>query len=472
MMLRRPPVSMNLPMKNLVIPSLCVALLFSCAPPLAAQKTDTDVAVDESVRREALKRDLDAKLIKAADAQTRGAINESAALYTQSLDIAKKIGKAGPGAEGQYISALDGFITTRLMLAEQSQRLGNYAAAADQFAAILREDPNNLRVLELQKQNNALRAQTAGRRPSDEAISQIPQLITNKVDASTQVQNGKMFFEAGRLDEAEAYMRKAIEIDANNRAAAYYLSLITDQRYRNAVTDSEQSRKESLLKVEQAWSGPITRESPQAAAFAQTNMVYTSKGRQLINNRLDTLRLNDVSYDGIPLGDVIQNLSRDVQNRDPQKRRLNFIISPNIDPPAAPAAAVDPATGLPVATAVPGGGLGDLDLSAITIKLMPALSDVTLRQVLDTIVKVADRPIKYSIEDYAVVFSFRNAETPPLYSRWFKIDPNTFIQGLQGVVSYDFGTGSGGGQGGGGGGGGGGRGGGGGGGGRGGRRRR
>jgi hypothetical protein len=101
-------------MKNLAIPTLCLALLFSCAPPLAAQKTDTDVAVDESVRREALKRDLDAKLIKAADAQTRGAINESAALYTQSLDIAKKIGKAGPGTEGQYIAALDGFITTRL----------------------------------------------------------------------------------------------------------------------------------------------------------------------------------------------------------------------------------------------------------------------------------------------------------------------------------------------------------------------
>jgi type II secretory pathway component GspD/PulD (secretin)/tetratricopeptide (TPR) repeat protein len=454
-------------MKNLAIPSLWIAILLGCVLPIHAQKTDTDVAIDESVRREALKHDLDAKLIQAADAQARGAINESARLYTQSLDIAKKIGKAGPGAEGQYILALDGFINTRLILAEQSQRAGNYAAADDQFAAILREDPNNQRVLELRKQNTTMRIQSAGRRPSDDAIAQIPQLITNKVEAGTLVQNAKMFFEAGRLDEAEASVRKAIEIDPNNRAATYYLQLITDQRYRNAVTDSEQSRKEALLKVEQAWSGPVTRESPAASAFAHTNMIYTGKGRQLINNKLDTIRLSDVSYDSLPLGNVIENLSRDVQNRDPQKRRLNFILSGNIDPPAAPIPVVDPATGLPVAAPpAGGGGGGDLDLTAITIKLMPALSEVTLRQVLDTIVRVADRPIKYSVEDYAIVFSFRNAESPPLYTRFFKIDPNTFLQGMQGVVAYDFGTGTGNNSGGGGGGGGGGRGGGGGGGGR------
>jgi type II secretory pathway component GspD/PulD (secretin)/tetratricopeptide (TPR) repeat protein len=452
-------------MKNLVIRSLCVAtLLANCLLPLQAQRSNTDAAIDESVRREALKRDLDAKLTQAADAQRRAAINEAARLYTEALDIAKKV-KAGPGAESQYYLSLDGFTQTRLVLAEQAQRAGNYAAADDQFALILREDANNQAVLALRKENDALRVKNAGRRPDDATIARIPVIITNKIDASTLVQNGKVYLEAGRLDEAEANVRKALELDPSNRPASYYLSLITDQRYRDAVQHTQISQKESLLKVEKAWSGPITRESQAAAAFSRTNMVYTCQGRQFINNRLDTIRLNEVSYDSLPLSTVVEQLSRDTKARDPQKRGLNFIISASADPPAAPAPTVDPATGLPVAAAaaVP-GAVGDTDLSTFTIKLMPALTDLTLRQALDAIVKVADRPIKYSIEDYAIVFTLRSPESPQLHTRWFKIDPNTFVQGLQGVVSFDFGSGSGAGGGGGGfgGGGGGGRGGGGG----------
>ena len=48
-------------------------------------------------------------------------------------------------------------------------------------------------------------------------------------------------------------------------------------------------------------------------------------------------------------------------------------------------------------------------MSAIAIKINPALTDIRLADVLDAIVKVADRPIKYSIEDYAVVFSLESA---------------------------------------------------------------
>ena len=49
-------------------------------------------------------------------------------------------------------------------------------------------------------------------------------------------------------------------------------------------------------------------------------------------------------------------------------------------------------------------------MSAIAIKINPTLTDVRLVDVLDAVVKVADRPIKYSIEDYGVVFSLRGPE--------------------------------------------------------------
>ena len=45
-----------------------------------------------------------------------------------------------------------------------------------------------------------------------------------------------------------------------------------------------------------------------------------------------------------------------------------------------------------------------MDLNNVVIKINPAMTDVRLADVLDAIVVVADHPIKYSIEDYAIVF--------------------------------------------------------------------
>jgi general secretion pathway protein D len=98
------------------------------------------------------------------------------------------------------------------------------------------------------------------------------------------------------------------------------------------------------------------------------------------------------------------------------------------------------------------------EVGGISIKINPPLTDVRLADVLDAIVKVADTPIKYSVEEYAVVFSLKGQDVAPLYTRTFRVDPNTFYQGLESVGAISFGdvqTGGGGGAGGGGGGGGG-----------------
>ncbi len=55
------------------------------------------------------------------------------------------------------------------------------------------------------------------------------------------------------------------------------------------------------------------------------------------------------------------------------------------------------------------------------MRINPALTDLRLRDVLDAIVKTADQPIKYSILDYAVVFSLRGAEPVPLEIQTFRL---------------------------------------------------
>ncbi len=444
-------------MKKVALTSLCLALALLCPSKVHAQKSDIDLATEEGARRQALKIELDRKLADAQAAEKKGAFLESAQIYTDCINLVKKI---TTGVDGQHKQALEGFIATRLQLAEQAQRIGDYAAADNQYARILKEDPKNERVIQLSKANKETLAAEAGRRPSDAAIAKMPDVHTNRVNAATLVQDGKLFFEAGQLNEAEGKLRQALKLDPSNRAASYYLELVLDQRSRNTNVRGEISRREQILAVEQAWLPPLKRDLPVPNAYARTNIVHTGRGRQLIYQKLDTIRIDELALDSIPLQGVIEQISKDAKARDVEKKGINFIINNNVDPIPQAAPTIDPTTGLPTAAA---NAAGDVDITQTTIKLMPPLRDVTLRQALDALVKVADRPIKYSVEEYAIVFSLRAPESPALHTRFFKIDPNTFMQGIQGVSSFSFGQGQGGG---GGGGGGGGRGGGGGGGGR------
>ncbi len=246
-----------------------------------------------------------------------------------------------------------------------------------------------------------------------------------------------------KLDEAEAKLKLALKQDPHNEAGLYYLNLVSEAKYLRASKIHEVTMRQDLRVVEQAWANPVKRELlPVPNPYARTNLVHTGQGRQAIITKLDRIRLDSVKYDGLPLGEVIMNLNDEARKRDPEKRGINFLVSqtrghrPAPQPPPQPQIGPD---GNPLPALAPAE---PVDMSAISIKINPALTDIRLADVLDAIVKVADQPIKYSIEDYAIVFSLRGQEAVPLYVRTFKVDPNTFYQGLQGVGAFVFGESS------------------------------
>jgi Mg-chelatase subunit ChlD len=135
-------------------------------------------------------------------------------------------------------------------------------------------------------------------------------------------------------------------------------------------------------------------------AYARTNLIWASSGRQLIDDKLNRLRLDPITYEGLPLSEVLINLNEQAKKHDPEKRGVNIIINPNLPKASLPPGQVDPSTGLPITAIV-----GAADLGAVSVKTNLNLQDLSLRQALDAIVAASDKPIKYSIEDYAVVFS-------------------------------------------------------------------
>jgi beta-lactamase regulating signal transducer with metallopeptidase domain/type II secretory pathway component GspD/PulD (secretin) len=209
-----------------------------------------------------------------------------------------------------------------------------------------------------------------------------------KAKAGVLVQNGKLLYEMGKLDEAEVKLNAALSLDSENAAAKYYRGLVQQAR-----SGSAQNQIES--------------------------------GRQKIIAKLNRIRLAKVSYGdnsaGMPLHEVLGDLVQKIKINDPDKQGINLEINPNPDKSDTPFSSTTPGSAGPQA----------VDIGSILVKL--ALTDVRLADVLDALVEVAPEPIHYSVEDYAVVFRPGKLTEPfeQFYTRQFKVDTNVFIVGLR-----------------------------------------
>jgi len=243
-----------------------------------------------------------------------------------------------------------------------------------------------------------------------------------QIQTARLVQDGKLLFQMGKMDEAEAMLTEALKQDPDNQAAFYYLSLVKENRARMEMQTNS------------------AHNLPNATPYSRGNIIHTSLERQEIYQKLNNITFDKIAFPNLPLSEVVRILTEQTELRDPDQKGINFIINK-----AKPAAAVspnpaqptfDPTTGQPIAPAP----VEDVDLSSVQISLDPALRNVRLMDVLEAIVKTADHPIKYSLLDYGIEFSFKGPETPELFTRAFKVDPNTFYMGLQNVGSISFGT--------------------------------
>ncbi len=439
-----------------VTTTLSLLLVLGATAPLLGQQLPAQLAGEEAVRRQADIIQIRQLLENAQKAQVRHDLAGASQLYEEALELVQKV---GVGVEKERNETIAGMAAVRLQLAEDARNLGNLDEANKQVSRVLVVDPKNVAAQKPKAVIDRALEDRKGKVASKEVKDRVPGIKADRIAASTIVQDARLLIEMGKLDDAEAKLKQVVKQDLEHTTALYYLNYIKEARHAQESRIREITAKDKLLQVEQAWNVPIQRDRlPLANPFATTNQVHTSPMRERIFHKLDRIILDEVLYDGIPLGEVIKDLNEEARKRDPDRRGVNFIINSQIDIPEAPVqfGAVDPITGQP-AQAAPAPE--PVDLHNVIIRINPALRDIRLQDVIDAITKGADKPLKFSVEDYAIVFTQRALESPQLFYRTFKVDPNTFYEGLSGVSAQFLGGGGGGqggGQGGGGGGGGGG----------------
>lgn len=446
--------------------TLGVVVLCGAVLVYPAQSSPQDTAVKEAVQRQHDTLVLRQKLADAQAAQARNDVGAAARLYEEAYKLVQAIGS---GIDAETTATVNGLTAVQLELARAALKNGDVPQAKVHATRVVKVNPQHLEGLQLMRDVEARLDALKGRMPDDATLQRARQVGDEKVQAGTHVQNARLLLEAGRPEEAEKELQKAMEIDPNNAQAFYYLSFVKESRYRTADMRREQASKDAIVKVERDWVPPDKAKGlPVPNPYATSKLVHVGKGRQEILAKLDATRLDTVFFDGLPLSEVIKTLSEESKKRDPLKKGINFIINPNAPPVVAnpllqpQVQVIDPATGL----ALPPAPAEVVDITSVAVKINPAIADMRLADVLDIIVNVAERPIKYSVEEWGVMFSLKGQEAQALSSRRFKVDPNTFYQGLEAVGEFPVGDivsssgggggGGGGGRGGGGGGGGGG----------------
>ena len=427
-------------MKATINLSLSLLILLAACVPSWAQ-TPAQTAEEEAVRREEAKINLRRTIADAQAAQDNKNVpvatrlSQSAKLYEDAYVIARSV---GVGIDKETQETVDGLTSVRLKLAELAQRHGDLAEADAQVKRILVVNPGDTYSQNFKWANDKLLEAQKGNIPSKEMIALIPEFRNDGIKTSTLVQDGKLLYEMRKFDEAEAKLKQATRQDPANRPAFYYLALISEARYSEEARKREISAKNAIVDVEKAWNPPTTRERlPVPNPFATTNLTHTSVGRSEIQHKLDIIKVEQVFFQALPLPEVLKYLDEQARKRDPDQKGINFMVNPNAEASASGGAGtIDPQTG----QIVPAPAPEPLDMSSVLVKIDPPLRNVSLSEVLQAITIVADHPLKYSIEDYAVVFSQKTADAAHLFTRFYKVNPNTFIQGLIGVYSLPFGN--------------------------------
>ena len=118
--------------------------------------------------------------------------------------------------------------------------------------------------------------------------------MNDKTAAGTMVRDGKLFYEMGKFDEAEAKLSDAMKLDPDNAGAIYYMNLVKQARYEREAHAHTIGTQDRMVQVENAWVKPINRGLllPTPNPYASTNLVHTGAGREAINSKLNRILMD------------------------------------------------------------------------------------------------------------------------------------------------------------------------------------
>jgi beta-lactamase regulating signal transducer with metallopeptidase domain len=151
--------------------------------------------------------------------------------------------------------------------------------------------------------------------------------------------------------------------------------------------------------------------APFGNPFSTTNVTGISSARKNLREQLDSIRIAEFPIPkNIDLAEILKDLSSEIKKQYPTAKNINFIL------------------------ATANKAADQIEPNKFQIRLTAPLRNFSVKQILDVILMSATAPadvpanvkLRYSIEDYAVVFSASVRDGTQLFQRIYNLDPSLF----------------------------------------------
>ncbi len=215
-----------------------------------------------------------------------------------------------------------------------------------------------------------------GALPSAQALDRAKQIREQDIQTSQTIQDGKLLYQLGRAEEAETKFNEALSQDPSNQSALYYLSLAKQTQNHQLADARNVTSMDRMVQVEKGWGDKDAR-------------------LRLRPEKLNSIIFDKVPFTRLPLNEVVRLLAQQTLRRDIDQEGVNFILNRSAT---------------------------DKDLSEVTVSLAPGITNASLKDLLEAIVKGADHPISYRMLDQGVEFSFQDSTNSQLIPPPSKVD--------------------------------------------------
>lgn len=239
----------------------CIASLYLCAlcilpaqSPSNAEAFDPIRAAEDEARRRAETRMIMDLNLKRAEEHRKSKRYPSAAfLYEQAIGLAHKLGNV-KAVEKDVAKAREGIVYSRLRLARELQDQDLFKEADQEAAKALAYDPDNSRLRKFRKSNEEVRKAHIGRIPSREVRMAIQSHRNSRAKVLTLLRDGKAYFEAGQMGEAEKRLTEAVRLEPQSDVAYYYLSLILEGKHDREGRARDHTFQKRVLEIAKDWN--------------------------------------------------------------------------------------------------------------------------------------------------------------------------------------------------------------------------
>ena len=363
------------------------------------------------------------------------------AAYAHFKNACEAIPAGAPATAVSRKSAVDGFTSAGIRLAEQRVTEGYYASAVQALQEVLRHNPGNRSVLRLLANIEAPDYFNKQMTPSHRArVEEVKQLFIA----------AKGYQDLGRYELADRKYQEVLANDPYNTAAQNGREEIALLKDRSARAGYNAARAQAMQEVDSQWARPHRRFDRKTTNIT-TSTTSTAPNTTAINKKLTSIVFPKIDFRDSTVREAIEFLVTKSKSLDPDKEGVNIVLrlgdeggagAPAPVAPPAPAAGgipgLDPAPGIP---GVPGGGAIGGGGGGSSTRITLTLNNVPLIEVIKYITNLAN--LKYKIEPFAVNIVPIGTQVEELFIKQWKVQPSLF-SAPTGAVGAAAGAGAGG----------------------------